>query len=119
LSCAFRRHLYGQTAPGLPSRFLADIPQALIQAPQAGNAPAPPPRAGYAERLARRQVEAASPARPVVQRYVEGETVEHPAFGRGVVVKSTLTRSDEELLVKFDRAGLKILSGSLAPLTKR
>jgi len=34
------------------------------------------------------------------------------------VVKSTLTRTDEELLVKFDKAGLKILSGMLAPLSK-
>jgi hypothetical protein len=35
-----------------------------------------------------------------------------------VVIKSTLTRTDEELVVKFDRAGLKILSGTLAPLSQ-
>jgi hypothetical protein len=29
-----------------------------------------------------------------------------------------MTRTDEELLIKFDKAGLKILSGMLAPLTK-
>ena len=28
-----------------------------------------------------------------------------PRFGSGVVVKSTLTRTDEELVIKFDRAG--------------
>ena len=42
----------------------------------------------------------------------------HPSFGSGTVVKSMLTRTDEELVVKFDKAGLKILSGMLAPLTK-
>ena len=42
----------------------------------------------------------------------------HSAFGDGVIVKSTLTRTDEELLIKFDKAGLKILSGQLAPLEK-
>ena len=118
LSCAFRRHLYGQTAPGLPSRFLGDIPQALLKPPREGAAPVPPPRAGYREQAIRRQVEAA-PARPPVQRFAQGDRVAHPTFGTGVVVKSTLTRSDEELMVKFDSAGLKILSGSLAPLTRR
>jgi hypothetical protein len=53
-----------------------------------------------------------------VQRFTSGDRVRHPAFGAGTVVKSTLTRTDEELVVKFDKAGLKILSGMLAPLTK-
>jgi hypothetical protein len=44
--------------------------------------------------------------------------VKHSSFGEGVVIKSTLTRTDEELVVKFDRAGLKILSGTLAPLSQ-
>jgi hypothetical protein len=64
-----------------------------------------------------RQVEAA-PVAPPKQRFRGGERVKHPAFGLGEVVKSTLTRTDEELLVKFDGSGLKILSGSLAPLEK-
>jgi hypothetical protein len=34
-------------------------------------------------------------------------------------MKSTLTRTDEELVVQFDKTGIKILSGTLAPLTKR
>ena len=62
---------------------------------------------------------AAEPARPPVQRFREGERVEHPSFGGGTVMKSTLTRSDEELVVRFDKVGVKILSGTLAPLTKR
>ena len=76
-----------------------------------------PPRQGYKERFQERQVQAA-PAPPLVQRFAAGDRVTHSAFGMGTVVKSTLTRTDEELLVKFDRAGLKILSGTLAPLTK-
>jgi hypothetical protein len=53
-----------------------------------------------------------------VQRYQEGDRVNHPKFGAGSVMKSTLTRTDEELVVRFDRAGVKILSGSIAPLTR-
>ncbi len=116
LSCAFRRHLYGRSQPAFPSRFLTEIPQSLLSAPR-GSAPVAPPRQGYKERYQERQVQAA-PAAPVVQRFASGDRVTHPAFGTGTVVKSTLTRTDEELVVKFDKAGLKILSGMLAPLTK-
>jgi DNA helicase-2/ATP-dependent DNA helicase PcrA len=117
LSCAFRRHLYGQAQPGFPSRFLTEIPQALLAAPRRGAAPVAPPRGGYRERLVERQVQAA-PAGPPVQRYREGDHVSHPKFGRGVVMKSTLTRTDEELVVRFDTAGVKILNGTIAPLSK-
>jgi len=116
LSCAFRRHLYGRSQPAFPSRFLTEIPQSLLSAPR-GSAPVAPPRQGYKERFQERQVQAA-PAPPPVQRFATGDRVTHPSFGSGTVVKSTLTRTDEELVVKFDKAGLKILSGMLAPLTK-
>src|SRR5207247_373385 len=116
LSCAFRRHLYGRSQPAFPSRFLTDIPQSMLAAPR-GSAPVAPPRQGYKERYLERQVEAA-PAPPPVQRFASGDRVSHPAFGAGTVVKSTLTRTDEELVIKFDKVGLKILSGMLAPLTK-
>jgi len=116
LSCAFRRHLYGRSQPAFPSRFLTEIPQSMLAAPR-GSAPVAPPRQGYKERYQERQVQAA-PAAPLVQRFASGDRVSHPAFGSGTVVKSTMTRTDEELFIKFDRAGLKILSGMLAPLTK-
>jgi DNA helicase-2/ATP-dependent DNA helicase PcrA len=116
LSCAFRRHLYGRSQPAFPSRFLTEIPQSMLSAPR-GSAPVAPPRQGYKERFIERQVEAA-PWPPPVQRFASGDRVSHPAFGSGTVVKSTMTRTDEELLIKFDKVGLKILSGMLAPLTK-
>jgi DNA helicase-2/ATP-dependent DNA helicase PcrA len=118
LSCAFRRHLYGQAQPGFPSRFLQEIPQALLAAPRRGAAPVAPPRGGYRERMIERQVQPSAPVAPPVQRYQEGDRVNHPKFGAGSVMKSTLTRTDEELVVRFDRAGVKILSGSIAPLTR-
>jgi hypothetical protein len=52
----------------------------------------------------------------VVQRYKEGQRVKHKSFGAGVVVKSTLTRTDEELIVRFDGVGIKIISASIAPI---
>jgi len=116
LSCAFRRHLYGRSQPAFPSRFLTEIPQSMLTASH-GSAPVAPPRQGYKERFRELQVQAA-PAAPPVQRFSSGDRVSHPAFGSGIVVKSTLTRTDEELVIKFDKVGLKILSGMIAPLTK-
>ncbi|HZV49993.1 MAG TPA: UvrD-helicase domain-containing protein [Candidatus Dormibacteraeota bacterium] len=120
LTCAFRRHLYGQSQPARPSRFLEEIPPHLLRAPGEGAAPATPVRGGVdgRERFIERQVEATT-AGPPRQRFRQGDLVEHAIFGPGVVMKSTLTRTDEELVVRFERSGVKIISGSLAPLVRR
>ena len=111
----FRRHLYGNATLNVPSQFLKDIPAELIEG-SAGLPAGVAPESGAPAQLQ----EAARRAAPVVlvQRYAPGDTVEHRGFGRGTVLKSTLTRTDEELIVKFDRVGMKILAVSLAPLTK-
>jgi DNA helicase-2/ATP-dependent DNA helicase PcrA len=110
----FRRHLFGVSNLNLPSRFLAELPEAIIERPagstriqRGGN------RANVLDAIAKRPP---APAEPVVQRYSEGERVKHRTFGAGVVVKSTLTRTDEELIVRFDNVGIKIISASIAPL---
>jgi DNA helicase II / ATP-dependent DNA helicase PcrA len=111
----FRRHLFGQANLNLPSRFLADIPRELVDGP--AGIPSGMPEPGMAPA---RVIEAARPAVPVtlVQRYAPGDHVEHRSWGRGTVLKSTMTRTDEEIIVKFDRVGMKILAVSLAPIVK-
>ena len=112
---AFRRHLWGNAQLNLPSRFLADLPPELLDAPAGIPAGVP---AG--EGAPARAIEAARPpmAVAVTQRYRPGDTLEHRSWGRGRVLKSTLTRTDEELIVKFDKVGVKILAVSLAPIVK-
>jgi DNA helicase II / ATP-dependent DNA helicase PcrA len=124
LSCAFRRHIYGQAQPGFPSRFLGDIPARLVAPPRKGAAPVSPPRDGHRrDRAAARehfmdhQVRS-EPVAPPEQRFQAGERVAHAKFGAGTVLKSTLTRTDEELVVQFDTAGVRILAATLAGLTK-
>jgi DNA helicase-2/ATP-dependent DNA helicase PcrA len=112
---AFRRHLWGSANLNLPSRFLKDIPPELVDGPAGipsgidgeGMAPA-------------RVVEATRPGAPLElrQRYHPGDNLEHRSWGHGRVMKSTMTRTDEELIVKFDKVGVKILAVSLAPITK-
>ena len=51
--------------------------------------------------------------------YQVGDRVRHGAFGDGSVVESTLNRrGEQEVRVRFDTAGVKLLLGSLAPMTK-
>jgi DNA helicase II / ATP-dependent DNA helicase PcrA len=112
---AFRRHLWGSATLNLPSRFLADLPPELIDAP--AGIPAGLPAGDIAPA---RAAEAARPPMVInlVQRFRVGDTLEHRSWGRGRVLKSTLTRTDEELIVKFDKVGVKILAVSLAPITR-
>jgi len=112
---AFRRHLWGSANLNLPSRFLKDIPRDLVDGSAGLPAGIPDPSMAPA-----RLVEAARPAAPVelVQRFAPGDQVEHRAWGRGSVLKSTMTRTDEEIIVKFDKVGMKILAVSLAPIVK-
>jgi DNA helicase-2/ATP-dependent DNA helicase PcrA len=111
---AFRRHLYGNATLNVPSRFLKDIPEELVE----GSAGLSAGVSG--DGAPARAVEATRPSAPVqlVQRYAPGDAIEHRAWGRGTVLKSTLTRTDEEVIVKFDRVGMKILAVSLAPIKK-
>jgi DNA helicase-2/ATP-dependent DNA helicase PcrA len=112
---AFRRHLFGSANLNLPSRFLKDIPPNLVDG--SAGIPQGVPAGGMAPA---RAIEAARPSAPVelVQRYRPGDHVEHRSWGRGSVLKSTMTRTDEEIIVKFDRVGMKILAVSLAPIVK-
>ena len=112
---AFRRHLFGSANLNLPSRFLKDIPPDLVD----GSAGIPQ-GVPEGEMAPARAIEAARPSAPVdlVQRYQPGDQVEHRSWGRGSVLKSTMTRTDEEIIVKFDRVGMKILAVSLAPIVK-
>jgi DNA helicase II / ATP-dependent DNA helicase PcrA len=112
---AFRRHLFGTANLNLPSRFLKDIPPDLVDGPAGIPSGMPEPSMAPA-----RVIEAARPAAPLnlVQRYSPGDHVEHRSWGRGTVLKSTMTRTDEEIIVKFDRVGMKILAVSLAPIVK-
>ena len=51
--------------------------------------------------------------------YQVGDRVRHGAFGEGSVVESTLNRrGEQEVRVRFDTAGVKLLLGSIAPMTK-
>jgi DNA helicase-2/ATP-dependent DNA helicase PcrA len=133
---AFRRTTYGRTSLSQPSRFLADIPKALVKQPlKRGQAAvqqtsmftnrglgglgaganrvipgrsAPPPQ----------QRPAARPQTPRDTSFFAGQKVRHALFGDGIVVSSKLVENDEEVTVAFTGKGVKRLLASFAKLER-
>ncbi len=62
-----------------------------------------------------------NPVELAPQRYKEGDRIAHPKLGEGTILKSTMTRSGEEVVIKFDSAGVKIFAvadSAIYPLSR-
>ncbi|MBI1258471.1 MAG: AAA family ATPase [Chloroflexi bacterium] len=124
LTYAFRRSLYGESMPGIPSRFLGDIPAELTE----GVSPRLQTlrdRNGYQtatrwesdvpassniisfDRAVRKQRET---------KFKAGQRVYHPKFGEGTVIDARPDGQDEEVQVRFTKYGMKLLAASFANL---
>jgi DNA helicase-2/ATP-dependent DNA helicase PcrA len=115
---AFRRHLYGTAQLAQASRFLGDIPAGQLEvARRPGGPPLTVPRApGAARQALHAHAVRPNPVEIAPQRYAEGMRVEHPTYGTGTILKSTMTRSGEEVVIRFDEAGMKIFAVADATL---
>ncbi len=104
MSHARLRMLHGQTRYGLPSRFIDEIPPALLR-PAIAPAPAAPPAAALARTVGD------SPFRP-------GMTAHHPKFGPGVILRMEGQGNDARIQIRFGREyGEKWLALAYARLT--
>ncbi len=118
---AFRRSYQGRSGHNPPSRFLADIPEDLLQ------------------RYQRQQAQVGDDVRPARNRTVrwddfdsfdpepavapnvglkEGDEVSHEVFGHGVVIAMRSIGRDAEVTVRFADTGVKRLLASMANLTR-
>jgi DNA helicase-2/ATP-dependent DNA helicase PcrA len=104
------RMLHGQTRYNLPSRFIDEIPAALLKflsaragKPSYGAVP-PAPTFGSAPR----------PQRSGALRI--GQTVMHAKFGLGVIVNAEGGGADARVQINFGNAGMKWLALSVAKL---
>ena len=123
---AFRRAYYGNSEPGTPSRFLADIPRELI----AGSGKPAAHRSARAEsrerftdddvapRASAQTMRRAAP-REANLEFKAGDRVCHASFGDGVVVSSKRSSADEEVEVAFVGKGVKRLIARYAGLQKK
>lgn len=108
LSCVFR----SGNAVYDPSRFLDDIPEALLDI-----SASPSLRSTYEPVVdtAWEPPMAVATPQPTLQ-YRSGMRVMHRAFGEGMVIESRATRDDEEVTVVFTAHGIKRLSAAIADL---
>jgi DNA helicase-2/ATP-dependent DNA helicase PcrA len=109
---AFRRHLYGTPQLAEASRFLGELPAELldvVRRPGAG-VPSPPRTPGAVRAAVHAHAVRPNPVELAPQRYREGMRIAHPKLGEGTILKSTMTRSGEEVVIRFDSAGVKIFA---------
>ena len=102
---ASSRLLYGNTQHNLPSRFIADIPEEIIDQTNNGKV-TKAPDFFTDEQFSQEDFES-----PDLN---EGDMVRHPLFGDGKVVSI----DDSEATINFNRVGKKTLNLQYAPLHK-
>jgi DNA helicase II / ATP-dependent DNA helicase PcrA len=125
---AERRATFGSYEEAIPSSFLSDLPEALIQGKRrpAGRQYRTSTYSSWQETAQRATSISAyqgpnprgqkSRAPIVQQRYSPNMRVRHPIWGEGIVIASRLQDDDETVDVAFDSMGFKRLVASLANL---
>lgn len=103
------RNSYGYSEPVDPSRFLDDLPEALIEGGR-GILAKPAARPDKWEQP-RKQT---TPA--VEQKYRAGMNVRHPSWGDGMVLSSRIQDDDEVVDIFFKDVGLKKVVAAFAKL---
>ena len=127
---AKNRLLYGSTSCNPASRFLAEIPESLLEherAPASSYTGFAGTRGEYAARPATRQYAATEritvgrPAsRPAVKRqtFRAGDRVKHQTFGEGTLLSVQRMGADDLYEIAFDTRGTKKLMATYAKLQK-
>jgi DNA helicase-2/ATP-dependent DNA helicase PcrA len=104
---ASSRMLYGNTQHNVPSRFISDIPEEMIEEPIGSNI-------GSLATARREAFDSDFPEEVEMAQVEPGDSVVHPAFGKGKVISV----SGAEVEVKFDSGTKKTLNLQYAPLKK-
>ena len=120
---AFRRGFMGNSGPTNASRFLREIPDALLAPPQKTRPTPASPRnsewTGWAPAKGSASRASDSPPPPAKPVPSIGDQVRHATFGEGVVMDCIEARGDHEVTVHFEGGvGIKRLLLSYAPLEK-
>ena len=120
LSFAQTRQLHGQTRYNLPSRFLDEVPAALLKwlTPRFAARPKPAPAfasASFARPPKRDPRFGGAPA-AAPGGFRVGQNVVHAKFGAGVIVDAEGQGHDARVQVNFGRQGVKWLAVAVAKL---
>ena len=122
LSHAQSRMLHGQVRYGIPSRFLDEIPDALLK--RLNSKPAPKRFDSYSQYNSGTKEASTYKSQTTQSSSVKnalpwkiGQQVAHAKFGNGVVVSYEGNANDLRIQVNFGREGLKWLALEFAKLT--
>ena len=147
LSHAARRGFRGGYGPNVPSRFLDDIPEKLIDRtssapstdfglrwgqmdeattlrrpaqdpPRVVNGPHPAPKPARPGPTSARSAPKPAEASEALPELTTGDKVRHAKFGEGIVTGTKLSGADVEVTVAFIDEGIKRLLQSFAKLQK-
>ncbi len=114
LSYSRRRTLYGDTIGCIPSRFIQEIPEELLE--PIGDEP--DIFSSYASsRRGYRKFQYASGSKGS-SRFSLGDKVIHNRFGRGTIVAMEGEGSDLRIKIAFEQGGIRSFMAELAPLKK-
>ena len=138
ISHANLRMLFGTTSRNMPSRFLVEVPEALVERTGrrataqmndfGGNTQADRDfersqgysrytGTGYLSKI-KEQSQPKKQEAPAV-KYNTGDTVVHKVFGQGVILSSKPMGNDSMLEIAFEKAGTKKLMANYAKLEKK
>jgi DNA helicase-2/ATP-dependent DNA helicase PcrA len=107
MTYAGQRMIFGNIMDGIPSRFLDEIPQELLE----GVGQAVEGKDSIAVTKTHDQSDADAKA-----SYKLGEKIKHPRFGVGTIVEVKGSGEDIELKVAFPKGGVKQLLVKYAPI---
>jgi len=114
------RLLYGSIRPGIPSRFLEEIPKENMVSAEAPRAQAPsrvqPHRKPRVHHIINDPVTVMPEKHSTAVKYQHGQRVRHKIFGEGVITEAVNMSSDSLLTIEFDKAGVKKLMANFAKL---
>ena len=116
LTRAFRRRVNGSSLPGIPSRFLNDIPRDLIASPDEQIKPKPTIESLRVSGINRLDEFIGDPVTAQPPPFKAGDKVNHAKFGEGIIVSCNAVNHDYEVSVAFVNGGVKRLLQSLAKL---
>ena len=116
LVSAEMRMLFGSTQMNAPSRFISEIPEELIEkeARQTGRENSEFSETYRAHRSSKAQSTPTSPNTGSPDTFRPGDSVHHPIFGNGIVIKIDGTLAT----IAFRTKGVKKLALGIAPLKK-
>ena len=118
-----QRMIFGRTSRNMPSRFLKEIPEELLDIiDETVKAYGFARRPEKAKPVYKPEVEGTVGVHRTMEKaavdYGVGDTVEHKVFGRGEVLSMTKMGNDTLVEIRFEKKGVKKIMANFAKLTR-